>query len=1049
MTVPTRRPPLAALALCLLLSGTGSLVLEVCWSRQLKLVFGSTTLSISTILVAYMLGLGLGGLLGGRWASRTANGVAAYGKIEIGIGLYALVVPFLLALYPVLNRTLLSGLPFWPAAVVRFLLSLVVLILPTLLMGATLPLLIAAVSRGDVAIGARVGLLYGINTLGAVLGTLAGTFVLFPLLGLRATNWAGALMDLGAGLLALFLIAPRVPGAAPSAAPSAAATSGGRRWTLGLISYGLVGLTALTYEVAWTRVLTMIFGSSIYAFATMLAAFLIGIALGSLLARGRLDGLAHPWAAYAAGLALLGALSLGTMLLLGRMTDLLAAVLAHYGAGGRNLVLGSFALSALAMLGPTLVLGALFPLLVRAAAQGRAASAVTGDVYFVNTLGSATGAFLAGFVLIPTIGLAHTLACAVAINFVTAAAVLLWQSEWTSARRPAAAGAALVAAVLAVLVPSGWDPVRMTRGAYYRPQNALDVGIPLLPFESVPLNAIRYYKDGVSATVSIHDEPGGRVMRINGKPDASLEDMPTQVLSGQIPMLFAPRADDVLVIGFASGVTAGAVSLHEPRRLDVAEIEPAVIAASHYFDEYNHRPLDRPFTRQIVDDGRSYLSATQQQYDVIISEPSNPFLSGCSNLFTKEFFALARRSLRPGGRLLQWIQLYGMDPDGLRSVFAALHTQFPYAYAFEFASDHADLLVLATDRPLRVADVPRWEDLKPAVRGDLEQVGIFSIADLLSLVRLVPADMRGLADASRVVNSDDNMFVELHAPWVMHDSSTANTTLLAPFDTGARGLVGLDSNDAPADLLGRTGLAYAVQRREPAIAQRLIAASRARGGSAAADAAEARLLLTVPDQADLAKQRLADAVAKEPSLLDGQFLLGMIALRGGRPADALPHAEAIIAAAPHDPRGRQLRIEALGALGRFGEAGPDADAMLKSAGARFDRKMWADGAMATAASGDVTRGIAGLERYLAFEPFAVREWDALGALYTQAGRASDAERAKRERGIAAANLTRLSHRNALWEARFGSHERAKKMLQSIVERDPAYDAARKDLAALK
>ncbi|MCU0230963.1 MAG: fused MFS/spermidine synthase [Acidobacteria bacterium] len=701
---------LGPVAAALLLSGTGSLVMEVCWSRLLKLVFGSTTLAISTILVAYMLGLGIGGLLGGRIAHRLKNGIATYGWMEIGIAVYALAVPFLVGLFPSLNSALLSGLSFWPAALVRFVLALAVFLLPTVVMGATLPVLVAAVTRGWDDLARRVGLLYGVNTLGAVLGTLGATFLLFPLLGVFWTNVVGAAMDATAGLIALLVLAPRLEREAATERPPADAVPAKKpargaapaavwpRWNLALLSYGLVGFTALAYEVAWTRALTMVFGSSVYAFSAMLSAFLIGIALGSLIGRHFFDRLKQPVRAYALGLLVLGVLSFLTLLLMRQMNDVFLRVYETFGLGGRTVVIASFVLSILAMLGPTLVLGALFPLLTRTlSAAGREPSQTVGDVYFVNTIGSATGAFLAGFVLIPWLGLSRTMTLCVAINLLSAALILAWQSQWKGSARTALAAGAAAAGLAVALIPPVWSQKAMTMGAYYRPQAAFDFEIDLEPFEGIPVNEIDYYRDGVSATVSIHKQPDGITMRINGKPDASLKDMSTQVLSGHLPLMFGGPAERVMVIGYASGVTTGAATLYPVEAIDIVEIEPAVIEASHHFDPWNHRPLEDPRVRLILDDGRSYLAATRQKYDVIISEPSNPFLSGCSNLFTREFFHAARRALNPGGRLLQWIQLYGMDPPGVASVLDALRSEFPYAYAFQFLRNDGDLMLLASD----------------------------------------------------------------------------------------------------------------------------------------------------------------------------------------------------------------------------------------------------------------------------------------------------------------------------------------------------------------
>ncbi|RKZ06287.1 hypothetical protein DRQ32_11350, partial [bacterium] len=752
-----------AIAACLLASGAASLTLEVVWSRLLKLVFGSTTLAISTILVAYMLGLGLGGLLGGRLAARLRNGLRAYGWIEIGIGVYALLVPTLLSLFPLANRLVLGALPFWPAALVRFLLVLIVLLAPTILMGATLPVLVQALVHGRGCPARRVGLFYGLNTLGAVCGVFGATFLLFPAVGLRTTNLVGAGTALVIGLVTLLWIAPaygRVKGSAEiesaSLSESVPQPDGYRRWDPLLISYGLVGFTALAYEVCRTRCLTMIFGSSIYAFATILGAFLLGIALGSLIVRLWIDRLRSYLLAYGLGLALLGLTAYGTLLMFRKLPSLLESVFATRGISGGTLVLAGLQASVLVVLAPTFVLGALFPLISRALAGRRPELGRTiGEIYFVNTVGSALGAFLAGFVLIPTLGLRGTLGLCIAINLASAVAILAWRRQVGGLARWVPAGAVAVVAALVLLNLPVLSGTWFTDGAYYRPKKTVKLGIEMQPVPGYPDNETLYYREGVNATVSVHRTPSGIDLRINGKTDASLLDMSTQVLLGHLPMLFGRvPASRALVIGGGSGVTAGAVTLHAPERIDLVELEPAVLEASRYFDDVNHRPLQHEALHVILDDGRNFLSSTARTYDVITSEPSNPWISGVSNLFTREAFGAARRALRPGGRFLQWIPLYGMDLEIVQSLLLALRAEFPYVYGFRHSSSAGDLLLLATLDELTRADLPVWDSISTVVRRDLEQIGVNSTADLWSMLVLRPEEIDGLIEDATVSNTD-------------------------------------------------------------------------------------------------------------------------------------------------------------------------------------------------------------------------------------------------------------------------------------------------------
>ncbi len=628
------RRALLALGACFFLSGMGSLALEVVWTRHMRLVFGSTTLAASTILVAYMLGLGLGGLAGGKVAGRLRDGVRAYGRMEIAIGLYALAVPWMLDLLPELSRTVLAGMSFWSAALCRFAVSLAPLLVPTVLMGATLPIVVAALVRRDPRVGAGTGLLYGLNTLGAVAGVFGATFVLFPWLGLRWTNWFGALLDVAVGATALLFVARELAvSEAPAGARGEAAAAGrvvrppaprgdAREVPLALVlcAYAVIGFVALLFEVAWTRALGVVLGSSIYAFSSMLGAFLAGIALGSLLFRRWIDASREPLLLLAWGSALLGLLALGTSLAMPYLPDVFLDLLVTPEPRPRRMLAAQIGLCLLAMLPPTLVLGGLFPLVTRLVAdRGPDAGDAVGRVYFANTVGSASGAFLTGFALVPWLGLRGTLALGVGLALAVAGVLLLAGARGRRAVQVGAAAALAACAALA-LWPIPFDREAFTRGVFKSPTLMLDFGVEYLPIEGARDKEMLYYRDGINATISVHRVGDNRFLRVNGKPDASSrDDMSTQVLLGQVPLLFGPPAKRVLVIGYASGVTVGSVARHDDvERIDAIEIEPAIIEASRYFDDVSGRPLDDPRVRVVLDDARSYLASTRERYDVIV-----------------------------------------------------------------------------------------------------------------------------------------------------------------------------------------------------------------------------------------------------------------------------------------------------------------------------------------------------------------------------------------------------------------------------------------------
>jgi len=1057
-------PGLRLLALCFFLSGMGSLALEVVWTRQLRLIFGSTTLAASTILVAYMLGLGIGGLAGGRLSGRIRDGVRAYGWIEIAIGAYALAVPWLLLALPQLDRSLLHGLSFWPAALLRFVVALLLLLVPTVLMGATLPILVAALVRRDPRVASNTGLLYGLNTFGAVAGVFLATFVLFPTLGLARTNAFGALLDVAVGVLALRAVAPRV--AAWRAAPEGAAeTVGGAREAgapllpVGalLATYATVGFTALLYEVAWTRALAVVLGSSIYAFSSMLGSFLTGIAAGSLLFRRWIDRTAQPLLLLEVGLAALAALGLVTTLALPHLPALLLAWIFTRGLETAHLPVAQIGLSMLAMLPPTLILGGLFPLVTRLLAHGTDdAGEAVGKVYFANTVGSATGAFCTGFVFIPLLGLRDTLALGAIVNLgVTGVLLLVTRRD----RRSAVPGiAALAAAALLCVVPIPFDRTALTRGVFRSPESELDFGLPFQALDGLRDQDLLYYRDGLNSTVSVERDGAVTMLRVNGKIDASdFIDMPTQVLLGQVPLLFGPPAKKVLVIGYASGVTTGSVARHpEVERIDAVEIEPAIVEASRFFDAQSGRPLEDPRVTLTLDDARAHLASSGERYDVIISEPSNPWMSGVSNLFTREFFRIAHDALEPGGRLLQWVQLYSLEPQALASILAAVRSEFGFVYAFAHGRNSPDMLLLASDRPLERDDLPHWERLDPAVRADLQRVGTFSTEDLWSLIGLLPEHVEALGARADAVNADDNLRIELDTPRMLHVETVlpnwAAFAELAPL--GALPLLEQVGEPLDPDRLGRLALAYAQRRGSMDVATRILERATAGGPNGPSIAAAVLVAREIDQEGRLSTDdvmaSLDQAVALAPRDTEVLIVRGEVAIEADRPEAALASADAALAIRPGDLRAAALRVRALAALDRAEDARTQLQPLLATPVVTYDPELLQFEGRLAVATGRHAEAVPALERYLRERNANwVEGWGLLAQAETALGNSSAAAAATANAERTARNQVVLLHRQARAAAWRGDREQSAELLDMVLTLDPENAAARADRDALE
>jgi len=1037
---------LLVVAMCFIASGAGGLVLEVTWTRMLRLAFGSTTLAISTVLVAYMLGLGFGGLTAGRLAPRVRNGVRVYGWVELCIGFYALAAPALLGWIPKIGAAWLYGLDFGTASLVRFALALILLIFPTFCMGATLPLLVRAVVRDETGgAGRRIGLLYGLNTFGAVAGVLLTSYVLFPLLGLRGAGYFGAGLELMVGALALIFIAPRV-----ADSPTVAAATRARRplrpgrW-LPLLAYGTVGFTALVYEISWSRALSMVLGSSIYAFSSMLAAFLLGIALGSVTLGSRLQRFRDPLLVYALGIALLGFLALLTIFLLPRLPSAFTFWVQTFGVQTGWLIAVQLVLSIAVMLPPAYVLGALFPLLAGVLAEDENASSATGDVYFVNTVGSAAGAFAAGFFLIPNLGLRGTLGAAVALNLAIAAVLLFRSGKGQPGRRMLFAAIPALAAVVIAFHPPSLDPHTLAQGAF-RLDELSNPGVKPSEFLiDVPGEELVFYRDGINTSVSVHQSAGVYSLHVNGKIDgSSVGDIPTQTLLGEVGVLFGKAPKSVLVIGWATGMTVGSVTRSDVQRIDVVELEPAIMEASHFFDHVNGRPLEDSRVRVILNDGRTHLSYGRDLYDVIISEPSNPWMTGVSDLFTSEFFQAVRAALKPGGRLLQWIPTYGLDPDAMNSILLALRREFIYVYGFTIDREQPDILVLASWEPLTVDTLPRFETLPMRVRKDLERVDIYSTAQLWSLLRLLPDDIDALVRFGKmggsVSNTDDNMLVELSSPWTLYSpSSETSWASSSVFKTGILPL--LETLPAPPDpeFVGELAMAY-LRRNMLDVSETLIARA-----PKAVHAIVARALIAHAngelDAAGLL-ERFDAALEEQPNAHELRILRANARLSVQPIELALEDADFALRQQPEDPRALETRTVALMGLGRFEEAQAALSRLHPSEYSAGRPDLWLLAGQLALMRGDPKSATAELERYAETNPQETESWNLLAKAYEQAGEHRNALRARR-------NCGRVFYQGGVEARERGDGAQAEELFKWALKFAPDYEPANQALGELR
>lgn len=806
----TERAPVATLIPVFFLSGATSLVYQTLWERALHLLLGTSGQALATVLAAFMAGLGLGGWLGGRWTP--ARPLRAYGWLELGIGVYALAFPLVLDLAEPVYLALHRGpfAPLAPALELGFAFAL--LLPPTVAMGTTLPLLSRVVVDRVGTAGERVATLYAANTLGAVAGTGTAGLLALPLLGFALTNQLAAGGNVLVALAALALdrrFPPLVPADdldfddRPDSTPVQA----------GLAAAFLCGVAGLGSEVVWTRMVALMLGATTYAFTAMLLAVLLGIAIG-----GRAGGTFADDALRFGGSArvrrelarvcLLLAVTTFTLPFLWPLLPYLYVGVFDLFDGTKNplaVFLGSFAGAALTLLPPAVLMGAAFPYAVRAVAGDRTDPApVVGQVYAANTVGGVLGALGAAFVGIPALGL-RGVAEATAVGYALAAL--------TVARTRPAIAAALVALLVPAFVTAPWDPLWMNGGLYQYVAFFTDHTSRGLHHFTSDEQELLYVQEGRSSVVTVgrNSDSGNLWLANNGKVDASSQgDLPTQVLVSLLGAQFVEHPDDVVVVGLASGISAGAVTLlPEVRHLEVVELEPAILGAAQLFRPYNFGVLDDPRTELVWNDGRNHiLRAPEGRWDLVVNEPSNPYLSGVSNLFTREFWEVGRTRLAPGGVWAQWVQLYGMGPDELAGLIRTFCDVYPHVAVYEVLTG-ADLVLLGADHPLDpTAEAAARLFAAPRAR---EALAAIELTDPLQLVAMHAFDRdQALAfagDATPV--TDDNLRVEYAAPlWLHTDIAVENWTRLraaahvrwpAVGDDPLRALALADAYDAVGD----------------------------------------------------------------------------------------------------------------------------------------------------------------------------------------------------------------------------------------------------------
>jgi spermidine synthase len=745
---------LVALALLFAGSGCAALIYEIVWYQLLEFVIGSTSVSLGVLLGTFMGGLCLGSLALPRISSlRRHHPLRVFAAVELGIGLCGILV--------LLGMPLVDGLYVaavgsgFPAVILRAIVAALCLLPPTVLMGASLPAVARWVETSKQGVS-WLGLLYGVNIVGAVAGCLLAGFFLLRVFDMATGTYTAAAINASVALIA-FLLSLRTPERATENAAEPRPDAASRYWPA-YLTIGLSGACALGAETVWMRVLALTFGATVYTFSIILAVFLVGLGIGGA-AGSWISRRTHPQNA-------LGYAQLALSAAIAWTAFMLARVIPYWAAPIDSPTWITFQTDLLratvAMLPAALLWGASFPLaMAAAAAREEDPARLVGGIYAANTAGAILGALVFGLVLIPGVGTIHSQRILIVLSAVSALCALLPVAGPRGARSAALAGVAA-----GIAIPLAWTVPAI-------PDELTAYGRRFL--SNLGKSQVLYIAEGLNSTIAITQWDDVTQFHVSGKVEAStgVYDMRLQRTLGHMPALLHTRPRSVLIVGFGAGVTAGSFTLHpDVERIVICEIEPLIPpTATRYFGEQNYNVMNDPRTEMVYDDARHYVLTTKETFDVITSDPIHPWVKGSAALYTKEYFEMVKSHLNPGGIVTQWVPLYETGLDTVKSVVATFFDVFPNGtiWANEDPLEGGyDVFLLAQNEPTAINVDSLQERLdQPSyarVADSLGAVGLRSALDLLSIYAAQARDLAPWLDGAEI-NRDGNLRLQFIAGW--------------------------------------------------------------------------------------------------------------------------------------------------------------------------------------------------------------------------------------------------------------------------------------------
>jgi len=752
------------------LSGVSALIYQIVWVRFFTVVFGVTVFAVSTVVASFMAGLALGSFFIGKRADKYESPLRMFAYLEAGIAIYALLIPSLIFvvsnIYTFLYQSFTPN--FYLFSIIRFVFSFLILIIPTTLMGGTLPVLSKFLVRKLGNLGWNVGSLYSINTWGAVIGCCAAGFFLIQILGAQMTNYVAVSINLFITVMVLvsekrLAIKVREGQTAKDSKPLLESEGDGYTYSkhilcLVLFVFTLEGFTSLAYEIVWTRILaSTVLMNSVYSFSIVVIGFLCGLALGSFICARFIDGKKRLLSLFGSIVIAIGLSSLLLLFIFGKLEFIVSTIYSLVGKPHSwwGIIGVEFMLCLLVMLVPTTLMGTTFPLVSKIYARSlKRVGQDIGGIFCLDTVGSIFGSFVAGFVFIPLIGLQKSIVVLSIFNMIMGVTILLCASSMHHIKKWTVGFVLLISMVMV--------GIAMPTTIYCR-------------IKGVPGERLLYYKEDVAGTVTVREyrdvsfpSQYVKVLEVNGTNVAGTEFnlISTQKMQGHLPLLLHGNPEQVLIVGFGSGGTSWSVAQHEVREIDAVELVPSVVdAARKHFRECNHNIFKDVRFKLIIGDGKNYVLMTNKKYDVILTESVHPLYEGNASLYNRDYFQSCRDQLNEDGLMSVWLPLYRLSDDDFRMIVRSFVSVFPHASMWYTTNcRNRQVLLIGSVRKLRI-DFKKFVERVEAwkVRGDLKEVHMDNPLALLDSFMMSEHKVAVYCKDARI-NTDDHPYLEFSAP---------------------------------------------------------------------------------------------------------------------------------------------------------------------------------------------------------------------------------------------------------------------------------------------